>query len=117
VTFLVSLISGFVTSTVVKALLTRAVVALGLSAVTFTGVLVTYNSIVASVNSNIGGVSGSVGSTVLILLNMAHIPQAFNVILSAYVGALALRGLTAAGAVTKVGISSAPGAIFSPGTF
>ena len=111
--FLISLLSGLVSSTVIKALCMRAAVAFGFAAVTYTGVMVTMNVVVSSMNANLG----QAGAGVLAMLNLTHLPQAFNVILSAYAGALALRGLTAAGAVTKVGISSAPGAAFSPGTF
>jgi hypothetical protein len=113
VPFLLSLLSGLVSSTVIKALVTRAVVALGFAAVTYTGISLTFNAIVANINSN----ASSLPAGVWAIVSIAHIPQAFNVVLSAFMGALVLRGLGAAGAVTKVGISSAPGAVFSPGTF
>jgi hypothetical protein len=111
--FVVSLLSGFVTSTVVKALLTRALVALGISALTYTGVSVAMASLVSSINTNIGGLAPS---TVSILM-LCDVPQAFNVVLSAYAGALALKGLTAAGAITKYGVSTSAGSVFSPGSF
>lgn len=111
--FLYSLIAGFVTSTVIRAILVRALVALGISAVTYTGLSLTFAAIVSHVSSNL---NAGLVSTVTVL-NLMHIPQAFNVILSAYAGGLTLRGLTSLGAVTKVGISSAPGSVFSPGTF
>ena len=111
--FLLSLLAGFVTTEVVTALVTRAVVALGFAAVTFTGLYFALNAAIAHINANFG----QVGQGVSAMLVLSHVPQGLNVVLSSYGGAMILRGLTAAGAVTKVGISSAPGAVFSPGTF
>lgn len=111
--FLVSLLAGLVSNQVIKALLIRAAVLLGISAVTYTGLSLTFGFVVSHVQSNLG----AVGAGTLTILTLCKIPQAFNVVLSAYAGGLGLRGLTAAGAITKVGISSAAGSVFSPGTF
>jgi Protein of unknown function (DUF2523) len=113
VPFLISLISGFVTSTVIRALLMRALVALGISAVTYTGLTIAMAAIVSHVNANLG--AGAAGT--LTILTMCKVPQALNVVMSAYAGGLILRGLTAVGGITKMGISSAAGTVFSPGTF
>ena len=111
--FLLSLLGGFVSSVVIKAMLVRAVVALGLAAVTYTGISIGFASLVTHVNSNLGGVSASTFA----FLSLCHVPQALSVVLSSYLAALTLKGLTSAGAVTKVGISPVAGTVFSPGTF
>ena len=111
--FIVSLLAGFVSSGVLKALVTRVLVLLGISAVTYTGISAAFSYIEGQINSNIGSMSANL-VTMLMLLK---IPNAMDVVMSAYVGALTLRGLTAVGAVTKYGVSSAAGSVFSPGTF
>jgi Protein of unknown function (DUF2523) len=111
--FVYSLLGGLVTSTVVKAILVRVLVALGISAVTYGGVYLAGGAMVSAINSNFA----SLPPQFLAILTIMHIPQFLNVIFSAYAGSLALKGLTAAGAVTKYGVSSGPGTVFSPGTF
>jgi hypothetical protein len=111
--FLLSLLGGFVSSVVIRAMLVRAVVALGLAAVTYTGISIGFSSLVTHVNAGMGGVAVST----LAFLSLCHVPQALSVVLSSYLAAMTLRGLTSVGAVTKLGISSAPGTVFSPGTF
>jgi hypothetical protein len=111
--FLLALLGGFVSRTVITAMLVRAVVALGISAVTYTGITLGLTSLETHIQSSMSGLPANV----LGFLTMCAVPRAFSVVLSAYTAALTLKGLTAAGAVTKVGISSAPGTVFSPGTF
>jgi hypothetical protein len=113
VPFLLSLLGGFVSSVVIKAMLVRAVVALGISAVTYTGISIGFSSLVSHVQNNMAGLP----SSVLNFLTMCSVPASLSVVLSAYTAAIALKGLTSVGAVTKLGISSAPGTVFSPGSF
>lgn len=87
-----------VSSTFVKSLLKRLFVALGVSAVTYTGVQVGFSAIESQIGVYMAGVPGDV----LAMLQLMHIPQAFNVMLSGYAGALSLRGLTASGNLTRL---------------
>jgi hypothetical protein len=111
--FVVSLISGFVSSGTIKALLTRLGVLLGVTAITYTGISLSMTTIEGSINSALGSSSANL----LTMLTILKVPAALNVILSSYVGALTLKGLSAAGAVTKYGTSAGAGTVFSPGTF
>jgi NAD/NADP transhydrogenase beta subunit len=108
--FLIALLGGAVSSVVIRALLVRAVVALGIGAVTYTGVMIGFNALVSQVQSNM---AASAGST-LTFLTLCKVPAAMSVVLSAYTAAMALKGLTALGAITKVGVTGAPGTVFDP---
>jgi len=101
-------LSLLVSSTFVKALLQRVFIALGISAVTYTGMSAAVSAIGASITSNWGAVSGFA----LQFLQLAHVPQAMNVIWSALVGSLALRGLTSAGSISKLVFNKSSGNVF-----
>jgi hypothetical protein len=111
--FIVSLIAGLVSTGTIVALLRRAAIALGVSALTYTGVSVAFSSMEGYINAQFAGMSANVVTMLIIL----HIPNALDVVFSAYIGAITLKGLTAAGAITKYGTSTAAGTVFSPGTF
>jgi hypothetical protein len=110
--FVVSLIAGFVSKEVLTAMAQRLVAIVGLSAVTYVG----FHTAVSSIEAHLESSYGSLSSDVVELLGMLKVPNALSVVLSAYTSALVLKGLTAAGAITKVGVST-PGKAFSPGTF
>lgn len=79
-------------------LATRIMVGLGFAAITFAGVGALWSQVEAAIWSNLGSVS----TNVLALLVIARVDDGIAVILSAGAAKLALRGLTAAGALKSV---------------
>ena len=96
-TWLVSLLGAFASAAFIRPLLTRAVIALGFSLVTYTGVSVGLNAATAFVLNEYSGLPADVTG----MLALMRIPDAINVVLSAYAGALGVRGLTAAGQLKR----------------
>jgi len=96
--FVLRWLSLFASSSFLKALLQRAFIALGIGAITYTGMSVGMAAIAAQITSNLGAVSGFA----LQFLALAHIPQAVNVVWSAFVATLTLKGLTNAGKITRI---------------
>jgi Protein of unknown function (DUF2523) len=89
---------GFLASAAfLKPLLTRALIALGFSLVSYTGISLGTAAVWAHVQSNFG----SLPVECITVLSMMKIPNALNVIISAYGAALAIRGLTAAGSLKR----------------
>lgn len=91
-------IGTLISSQVLKAMLTRALVLLGISTITYTGVSVAVSAAFAKMTDGWSGLP----IYAVQLLTLAHIPQAINVICSALLGSLAVRGLTTAGALKRV---------------
>jgi hypothetical protein len=108
--FLLALFGGAVSSVVIRAILIRAVVSLGIGAVTYTGVMLGFNALVTHVQTNL---AASAGST-LTFLTLCKVPSAMSVVLSAYTAAMALKGLTALGAITKLNVTGGAGTVFDP---
>jgi hypothetical protein len=80
-----------------KPFLTRCVVLLGISVVSYTSVSVGVSAAWASVGSNFSSLPVELVS----VLTMMKIPHAFNLVISAYIGALAVKGLTSAGSLKR----------------
>ena len=96
-TWLISLLGALASAAFIRPLLTRAVIALGFSLVTYTGVSVGFNAATAFIANQYGALP----SEVIGFFALMKIPDAINVILSAWVGALGVRGLTAAGQLKR----------------
>lgn len=79
-------------------LATRIMVGLGFAAVTYAGVGALWDQAEAAIWSNLG----SVTTNVLAILVLARVDDGIAVVLSAGAAKLALRGLTAAGALKAV---------------
>lgn len=103
----VALISGAVSQTVIRALIIRLAVAIGITAVSYTGISVGMTYIVGHIVSSYSGAPASA----LAFLALCKIPNAINIITSAFASALALKGLSAAGTLTSVKWS--PGTAFT----
>jgi hypothetical protein len=89
---------GFLASaSFLKPLLTRALVALGFSLVTYTSVSVGFTAVTNMISHNYSQLPADVVGVMALM----KIPDAINLILSAWVGALGVRGLTAAGALKR----------------
>jgi hypothetical protein len=95
--WLISLIAALASSAFLKPFLTRCVVLLGISVVTYGSVSIGVAAVWSSVSSNFSSLPVELVS----VLTMMKIPQAFNVLISAYAGALAVRGLTSAGSLKR----------------
>jgi uncharacterized protein DUF2523 len=96
-TWIVSFFGALASAAFIRPFLTRVVIALGFSLVTFAGVSVGVNAATALIVSNWAGLP----SDVVGVLELMKIPDAINVILSAWVGALGVKGLTAAGQLKR----------------
>jgi hypothetical protein len=96
-TWIVSFFTAFASSAFLKPLLTRVLITLGFSVITYASVGVAMSSYYATMVDNYS----SLPSDVLTVLAMARIPDAMNVVLSAWVSSLAIRGLTAAGSIKR----------------
>lgn len=100
----IRLIAWLASSTFIVPLLKRLAVAVGLSVVTYTGVQAVMNTIDSHVSSGLG----SLPSAAIQFLALTGLLKGLNVMLSGYAGYLGLKGLTAAGAISK--------AVWKPGT-
>jgi hypothetical protein len=96
-TWLISLLGGLASAAFIRPLLTRAVIALGFSLVTYTGVAVGYNAATTFIANSYAGIPADVVG----VLALMRVPDAINVVLSAWIGALGVRGLTAAGQLKR----------------
>ena len=96
--FVLRWLSMFASATFLKAVLSRVLVALGISALTYTGMTLAASAISAHIASNLSGLSGFA----LAFLELCKVPQAINLIWSAMMAKLALSGLTSAGKLTRV---------------
>lgn len=94
--FVLALLRGAVSSTVLRALVVRLAVAVGISVATYSGVGLLFSSVFANAASSMNG-SGAIN-----FLLMCKVPQAFNAIASAYTAALAFKGLSGAGVLRKI---------------
>jgi len=83
---------------VIVPLAIRVMVGLGFAAVVYTGVGAAWDWFGTNIASTLGAVSASVVS----ILAMARVDDAIQIVLSAGSAKLALRGLTAAGALKRV---------------
>jgi hypothetical protein len=89
---------GFLASAAfLKPLITRILIALGFSLVSYTGISIGTATVWAHVQTELS----SLPVGVISVLSMMKIPNAFNIMISAYAGALAVRGLTAAGSISR----------------
>lgn len=88
----------FLSAAVLGPLLKRILVALGIGAVSYVGVLVVVTQLTDAIASNYSGLPADV----IQILRIAKIPNALNIIISAFVTALTVRGLTASGAISRV---------------
>lgn len=96
--FVIRWLSLLATSSFLQALLRRAFVALGIASITYTGVDLAVSALASHLTSSWSGVSGFA----LTFLTLCKIPQALNLIWSAYVAKLSLAGLTASGKLTRI---------------
>jgi hypothetical protein len=96
-TWLIQALGFLASSAFLKPLLTRALIALGFSLVSFTGITIGFNAVWNTASASWSGLPVDV----LTVLTMMKIPNALNVIVSAYAGALAVKGLTAAGSLKR----------------
>lgn len=76
----------------------KALIGVGFAAVTYTGVNALWESVQADIVANLS--SGA--SSIITLLSIARVDDALVVIMSAMSAKLVLRGLSAAGAFTKL---------------
>jgi hypothetical protein len=89
---------GFLASAAfLKPLLTRILITLGFSLVSYTGISIGTAAVWSHVQSNFGDLPVNV----VTILTMMKIPNALNVIISSYVAALSIKGLTSAGSIKR----------------
>jgi hypothetical protein len=88
----------FLSAAVLGPLLKRILVALGVGAVSYVGVLVVTTQLTDAIAANYSGLP----SDAIQILRIAKIPNALNIIISAFVTSLTVRGLTSAGSISRV---------------
>lgn len=96
-TWLIQLLGALASAAFLRPLLTRAAILLGLGVVTYGAVSVGASAVWSLVATNLS----SLPSDVLSVLTILKIPNAINVIISAYSAALGVKGLTAAGQLKR----------------
>jgi len=87
-----------VTGSIITAVVTRALVGIGVGVVTYVGVQATWDNAVTQINTYLGGLSGSI----VTILAMARIDDALAVVISAGSAKLVLRGVSAVTGFKKV---------------
>jgi hypothetical protein len=97
VNFIISLLAGLASSALVSTVVKRVVIALGITAITYTGI----GAALDAVSAQIAGSYGGLAADTLAFLALAKIPNAVNLILSAYAARLVLQGLSATGGITR----------------
>lgn len=108
--FILRWLAALASQVVVVAVLKRVFVALGLSAVSYVGVLTLFNAVDGWISSELGQVS----SSMMAVLNMAGFTNAVSVVVSAWFTRLTMKGLTAAGALTKISWRGANSLVLTP---
>lgn len=105
---IIAALASLFTSTALRGILTRILVALGVSMVTYTGISASASAVVSSMQTNLAALPAAV----LSLLALAHVGQAFNVVISAQAAALAIRGISAGAGYAKVRWGGNGGSVF-----
>jgi hypothetical protein len=96
--FILSFFKVFASSAVLVPLLKRVLVALGISAVSLIGVSAVMGVITDAVITNYSGLPADV----IAVMKIAKLPNAINIIISAYTASLTIRGLTSAGSMQRI---------------
>lgn len=96
--FILAWVATLASSAVVRAIVARVLVALGINFVSFVGVY----ALASQVDSWMSGQLGTVEADMLGVLNLCGFTQALSLIVSAWFARFALKGLTATGSLTKI---------------
>ena len=96
--WILSLLAGFASRAFLFAVLKRAAIVLGLTAVSFLG----FNGLWQAARTWVISSWGQLPGDLLTILHIASFDRAISLILSAYAARLAMMGLTSAGVLKKV---------------
>lgn len=103
--FIAAFITSLLAQGVLKALLTRLAIYLGVGAISYLGTSALLSTVTSQLNTQAGSLSGFA----LVFLQMSGITSAFNLIWSAIVGRIALSLAGGTGAVKKLAFSGSTG--------